>query len=241
MQIIQPEILKTLQDAQLAHQSGDFVNALDFYEYFFDHALDEDPYALYGVRLSYCLDGWAKLAEIFPGANQRLEQKKNQALDEFQATKNSEQFHDFYCISKALRQNDTALEVFTSLFADNPKSSEKLTKYVWDDLVKAEHWAICGSLLKQPEQKIDELFAIYDEAQQLKSVEPEFDNNKFDQHLIETLLDGVSALVQILRFNNRAEEIALIERQFNQAVDTRNDSSLSKAVHAKASFLFLGH
>jgi len=60
-----PEIIKVLEDAKLAHESGDFVNALKFYEQFFDHALDDDPYALYGVRLSYCLDGWVKLAGEF--------------------------------------------------------------------------------------------------------------------------------------------------------------------------------
>ena len=50
--------MQVLKDAQLAHQAGDFVNALKFYQQFFDHALDDDPYAFYGVRLSYCLEGW---------------------------------------------------------------------------------------------------------------------------------------------------------------------------------------
>jgi len=63
-----PSILKVLEDAQLAHQAGDFVNALKFYEYFFDHALEDDPYAYYGARLSHCLQGWTELAGTFPGA-----------------------------------------------------------------------------------------------------------------------------------------------------------------------------
>ena len=40
-----PKIIQVLEDATLAHESGDFVNALKFYEHFFDHALDDDPYA----------------------------------------------------------------------------------------------------------------------------------------------------------------------------------------------------
>ncbi|MDB4511871.1 hypothetical protein N9060_00270 [Arenicella sp.] len=241
MQIQQPDILKTLEDAQLAHQAGDFVNALDFYEYFFDHALDADPYALYGVRLSYCLDGWARLTEVFLGAKIRLEEKQQHVIQLYRDTKDSEKFHDYYCISKALNQGHQALALFSDLYAENPKSAEKLSKYVWDDLVKTENWEMCGALLQRPEQKIDEFFAIYDEAQKLKSVEPSFDNLQFDQHLIENLLAGVSNAVSTLRYNDRADEIASIERQFYQTIDSRNDASLSKAVHAKASYLFIGH
>lgn len=237
----QPTILKTLHDAQVAHQAGDFVNALKFYEHFFNHALDDDPYALYGVRLSYCLDGWAKLAETFPGAKSRLVQKQRDVFEEYRENKVSEKFHDYYCISKALGQNKTALEEYCQLFQNNPRSAEKLAKYVWDDLVQDHQWAICGKLLTEPAQKIDELFSIYDEAQSLKSVEPSFDNKKFDQHLIDTLLSGVSDTVQVLRYNNRSNEIASIQRQFYQALETRNHADLTKTVHAQASFLFLGH
>ena len=241
MQITQPEILKTLEDAQLAYQAGDFVNALQFYEYFFDHALDNDPYALYGVRLSYCLDGWAKLGQVFPGAKKRLEQKQIELLNEYQETKNCETFHDYFCICKALNQLNHALDMFSKLYKNNSKRAEKLAKYVWDDLIKAEQWELCGQLLSQPEQKIDELFAVYDEAQKLKQFEPEFDNDKFDQHLLDTLLNGVTDTVQVLRFNNRTREISKLERQFYQAVDSRNNASLTKTVHAKASYLFIGH
>lgn len=237
----QPDILNTLRDAQVAHQAGDFVNALKFYEHFFDHALDDDPYALYGVRLSYCLDGWAKLAETFPGARVRLEQKQNEVYEAYLQTRNGEKFHDYYCISTVLDQHDQALDEFCALFKNNPASAEKLSKYVWDDLVTAERWTICGGLLTQPAQKIDESFAIYDEAQNLKSVEPSFDNDKFNQHLIDVLLESVSKTVEVLRYNNRSEEIPAIQRQFYQAIETRCDASLDKAVHAKASFLFIGH
>lgn len=237
----QPEILNTLRDAQLAHEAGDFVNALHFYEYFFDHALDDDPYALYGVRLSYCLDGWAKLAEIFIEAKNRLQQKQQAVLDDYLSTKVIEKFHDYYCISSVLDEQQAALQTFNELHANNPKSAAKLAKYVWDDLVIAENWLMCSTLLEQPEQKLDECFAVYDEAQQLKLADPSFDNAKFDQHLIDTLLNNVSDIVQVLRYNQRSNEIDELQRQFYRALEQRNHASLSKAVHAKASFLFVGH
>ncbi|MBX2849574.1 MAG: hypothetical protein KTR16_14730 [Acidiferrobacterales bacterium] len=241
MQLSQPDILKTLQNAQLAHKSGDFVTALEFYQYFFNHALDDDPYALYGVRLSYCLDGWAKLAELFPKAKLRLQEQQEESLCEYRETNNKEKFHDFYCICKAQNQQQEALKIFIEEYQENSKRAERLAKYVWEDLVLIENWHLCGLLLKQPEQKLDELFAIFDEGQQLKSVEPEFNTNNFDQHLIESLIKGTADIVQTLRFNNRSEEIHALQKLFAKEVEIRNDSSLSKAIHAQASFLFLGH
>ena len=82
-----PQIIQVLEDARLAHQAGDFVNALKFYEHFFDHALDDDPYALYGARLSHCLTGWGELAQVFPGAMNRLTTKKRHALEHYLETR----------------------------------------------------------------------------------------------------------------------------------------------------------
>ena len=97
-----PKIIKVLEDAQLAHRAGDFVNALKFYEQFFDHALDDDPYALYGVRLSYCLDGWVQLADEFVGAKNQLISKQQDMFAEYQSSRHPERFHDYYMISKGL-------------------------------------------------------------------------------------------------------------------------------------------
>ncbi len=92
----EPDILNVLKDAQTAHQAGDFVNALKFYQHFFDHALDDDPYALYAVRLSHCLHGWAELAEAFPGAKSALERTKRDMLEQYLEHRNPERFHDFF-------------------------------------------------------------------------------------------------------------------------------------------------
>jgi hypothetical protein len=61
-----------LDNARAAFKHGDYPEALRQYDYFFDHALDDDPAALYGVRLSYCLDEWAKLGEKYPPALESL-------------------------------------------------------------------------------------------------------------------------------------------------------------------------
>jgi len=236
-----PEIINVLEDAQLAHQAGDFVNALKFYETFFDHALDDDPYALYGVRLSYCLNGWAKLADEFVGAKQRLQQKQHETLDRYQQTKQSEVFHDYYCISQHLGLKEEALQQFITLHQTTPKTAAKLVKYVWNDLIEAEQWEMCNVFLDQANLKLDELFAMFDESMRLKEFDPSFNDPKFEQHAVDSLIDETQKLVTVLRYNNRRDDINALERQFHQAVESRNHSALSKTTHAKASFLFVSH
>lgn len=236
-----PAIIQVLEDAQLAHQSGDFVNALKFYEHFFDHALDEDPYAFYGARLSHCLQGWGELAEVFPGAKNRLEHKKRDMLDLYLEARNPERFHDYLCICRRLGVEQDALEQFLSLHHDEPKSAAKLSKYLWNDLVSAEQWQVCSELMEQANLKLDELFAVFDEAGRLKEFDPSFNNLQFEEHIVATLLDDVQKVVLILRHNNRTDDIHALERQFNQGVTHRDHPILSKQAHAKASFLFAGH
>ena len=236
-----PEIVTVLEDANLAHKAGDFVNALKFYEYFFDHALDDDPYALYGVRLSYCLQGWADLALEFPGAKISLETKKRSILSQYLETKDPERFHDYFTICHHLGTETDALEQFLTLHHELPNSAVKLVKYVWDDLINAEQWSVCNDLLLEPSQKLDELFSVFDEQARLKEVDAEFDNLKFDKHIVDSLLDSIQNVVLVLRHANRDDDINALQRQFNQAIETRHHSRLNTQAHAKSSYLFAGH
>ncbi|MEM7358045.1 MAG: hypothetical protein AAF431_02990 [Pseudomonadota bacterium] len=239
--IDKPDIINVLQDAQLAHQAGDFVSALNFYEQFFDHALDDDPYALYGVRLSHCLQGWAELAMEFPGAKKRLEAKKHETLGAYVEERQPEQFHDYLSICRHLGLEAEALAQFLELHHGQPKSAAKLVKYVWDDLILGEYWDVCNQLLTEPSAKLSELFAVFDEAGRLKDIDPAFDNAKFEQHIVDTLLNDVQKLVEVLRHGNRADEIEGLQHQFSQGLSQREHSELHKQAHAKSSFLFAGH
>lgn len=237
----EPQILTVLKDAQTAHQAGDFVNALKFYEHFFDHALDDDPYALYAVRLSHCLHGWVELAQVFPGAKNALDRKKRDMLETYLEHRNPERFHDFFSISRALGSEIDALEEFLKLHHTEPKSAAKLSKYVWDDLLNHEYWQVCSDLMVESNQKLDELFAVFDEADKLRDLDSSFDNPQFEQHIVDTLLNDLQRSIMVLRHSGRNDEIDALQRQFYQGVEQRNHSLLSKQVHAKGSFLFAGH
>lgn len=236
-----PKIIQVLEDAKLAHKAGDFVNALKFYEYFFDHALDDDPYAFYGARLSHCLNGWGDLALEFTGAKNRLESKKREVLELYLESREPERFHDYLTICRVLGVESDALDQFLTLHHSEPKSAAKLSKYLWNDLINAEQWDVCSSLMEQAAQKMDELFAVFDEAARLKEFDPSFNNIRFDQHIVDTLLDDVQKVVMVLRYADRGDDIDSLQRQFHQGIESRDHSMLTTQVHAKSSFLFAGH
>lgn len=236
-----PQIMTTLQDAQLAHDAGDFLNALKFYEHFFDHALDDDPYALYGVRLSYCLEGWGRLADEFIGAKNQLEQKQSEALQAYKQHKKPEIFHDYFAISKVLGKNSDAINQFLTINTSSQKSASRLIKFVWPDLIAGEYWQVCNQFLEDPVQKLDEYFSVFDEANRLQDMDSSFATEAFQQHILSELIAGVNELVLVLRQSNRTDDVDMIQRKFYEIAHAKSHASLDRLLQAKGAFLFSGH
>lgn len=235
------DVLRLLENAHLAHKAGDFNNACSFYEQFFDQALAVDPIALYGIRLSHCLDGWASLAKEFPGALLRLEQKQASTFADYTKQKEPERFHDYLQISQRLDKTDEAIAAFAQLHASNPRSAAKLSKFVWQPLVTRQRWELCNALLEQPSLKLDELFAVFDEASRMRELDPEFDTLEFETHIANQLLGDLQNLVSVLRHGDRTAEINDLERQFFRGVQSRNQATLNKLINAQGAYLFAAH
>jgi hypothetical protein len=67
------------------------------------------------VRLSFCLDEWARLAEKYPKALQRLEAKATVA--ELERTRRPALFHDFISINEYLGQERTSIDLFSKVLS----------------------------------------------------------------------------------------------------------------------------
>ena len=241
MEIHKPNIIQVLEHAQLAHRVGDFAHALKFYVYFFDHALDDDPFALYGVRLSHCLEGWSKLAQEFVAAQQQLEEKQTSLLQSYQTNKQPEKFHDYYCISDVLGKRQEAIDTFLLINQSNHLQAKKLIKFVWKDLINIEQWEVCNEFLEDPLLKLDESFAIFDQANTLKNLDPSFATEAFEKHIQNELIESVKQLLLILRHNDRTDEIDLIQRKFYEIAHSKSNANLDALLHTKGTFLFSGH
>jgi hypothetical protein len=109
--------------------AGDYAVALASYEDFFDHSLQdqgaENNY--YGVRLSFCLDEWARLAEKHPKALQRLEAKAKETIAELERTRRPALFHDFISINKYLGQERTSIDLFLKYHSSDRSLAEAIS------------------------------------------------------------------------------------------------------------------
>lgn len=233
--------MKLLENAHMAHEAGDFVGADRFYQRFFDEALLADPMAFYAIRLNNCLLAWGQLAKDFPGAQLSLERKAEESLAQYEQHGVAERFHDYIAINRVLNRPAQGVETFLLLYEQDPEKSKRLTKFVWNDLLIAKEWRVCSELMERPEQKLEELFAVFDQAEKMKEVDDRFNSLEFDEHIVATLLSDVQRVVEVLRRTERADEVIPLARQFQQGVQQRNHATLSKQVNAQGSYLFVGH
>jgi len=59
---------KYLSDTQQMVREGRYQEALERFVWFHDHALEHEPSAMYGVRLSFALSYWKSLGDVYPPA-----------------------------------------------------------------------------------------------------------------------------------------------------------------------------
>ena len=100
--------IEVLATARSAARNGDYPLALDRFEWFFDHALEEDPASFYGVRLSYCVSEWARVGQTYPPALRRLRERQQDALRLLDETRNPN-------ASMTIEQSPTRLAILTLL------------------------------------------------------------------------------------------------------------------------------
>ena len=173
----------SLDEARRAFKSKEYAVALDKYNYFFDHALDHDPSALYGVRLSYCLDEWAKLGEEFPEAKVSLERKKEQALELLKETKEPERFHDYIAICKYLNCSEQAITKFIELHELDKNLAKVIVRFIWNQLMDKELWHICIIYLDDYLKKYESCLIKFDQAMGICKSDESLGGVKFESQI----------------------------------------------------------
>lgn len=136
-----------LDEARAAFRGKDYGGSLERYEYFFDHALDNDAHSLYGVRLSYCLSEWAKLGTVYPLAMRRLEEKASESLALLTQTRDPERFHDFIAICRYLDRKSDPIHQFLHFHSSDRDLAGLIIRFIWDALVQDRQWSVCETYL----------------------------------------------------------------------------------------------
>jgi len=121
---------KALDEAKRLFKDGDCAGALERHEWFHEHAL-EFKSGYYGVRLSFALGHWKKLADDYPPALTSLIAVRDRDTQRLLAGTGAPQLlHDVYSINEALEQTDSTLELFRRLEIAHPELARQSFGYV---------------------------------------------------------------------------------------------------------------
>lgn len=227
-----PDPLAIFEEAKEDLKNEDYELALLKLVWFHENACRYgDDY--YGVRLSYALDSWYELAQVYEPAAEALESAgsvaKNHVLNQFDVF---DKFHDFESINRVLNRTDDTLEFFLFLHKEDKETAEEVFSLAQPYLLETKQYALCGEYI-DPEMNYFVAVEGYKSCIQLsKNPSGEFD------HLAEygrnTFINEISTLVGLLVVNNREDEAKIIaDKALTELDDPDFEISLENALNGQ--------
>ena len=227
---------KVLDEARAAAQDGEYAVALERYERFFDRALldQSEDNNYYGVRLSYCLGEWARLGERYGPAKKRLEEKAEEALVAFEATKDAEKFHDFQAISGELGRKDQVLRRFVTYHESMPELAIAAIRFMWDRLVEAREWEICAAHLDDPNSRYNRALEKFDDAMEICQSEPSLGGAEFADQIKGWYVRDFGNLLAVLKNTGQHSLAEQMEQVAIEDMKRRGHTDLVDKARARA-------
>lgn len=215
---------QVLDEARAAYSNDDYKLSLEKYEWFFEHALDEDNASFYGVRLSYCLSEWMELGKKYPEADLRLQAIFHECLERLDRTRKPEYFHDYVSISKYLNQTPKAVSRFIHYHNSDTELAKSILPYVWPQLIESEAWEVCNSYVEDHRSKYAGIIGMYHAAIGVCNSNPDLGGEDFENQIRGKYVSNVSNLLAVLVNNRRYQEEADICQIANTDIDNEKIS-----------------
>jgi hypothetical protein len=224
---------KALVEARACFKKQEFAKALAQYEYFFDHAIEEEQ-SLYGVRLSYCLDEWARLGAKYPPALERLRFKAEEAQDLLLRTRNPERFHDYRAICEYLKRDKAPVDLFLALHESDAQLAKSIVRFIWDELVNSQQWKVCASYLPDPGSSYATALRRFDESIRMCTEDPSLGGAEFEGQIKGWYVREVANIVRVLMNSQGSEAARAILSRAESDMRERGRQDLAASVHEQA-------
>ncbi|MFA5339388.1 MAG: hypothetical protein WC317_04455 [Candidatus Omnitrophota bacterium] len=222
---LQPNPQKILNEAEKDTQDQRYEDALAKFVWFHQNALKYDK-ALYGVRLSFALLYWHRLAEVYPPALVKLKEFRDEAAKNVIDGKDlRESFSDMVSIDGEFGEGSRTKEIFMALDTRDPDSARKVYDLAQPALINAKEYKVCGKYI-DPKASFSRYVELYRENKHLAE-DPKF-GTRLLEYTNKAFTNEVSTLIALLVVNQRkaeAEEIASEARKewgdasFNSEID----------------------
>jgi len=222
-----PDVQKILTDARSLASDGRHEEALQRHLWYHYHALEFDPGQL-GVRLSFALSDWMKLAQHYPKARQALVEIGNRGALEFANGRGSfDLFMELSAILEQLGEQEATLELFKSIQSRDPRLARQCYQVVEDLLVARGEYALCASFIGNFQERFENIRAVRERTLAIADRTPEVNQPMLRREVQRAFIKDTRKLVEVLVGVGRKVDAEAVR---DQAVTVLDVPELQSAV-----------
>ena len=222
-----PEDLhRYLNDTHELVEKGQYSAALERYIWFHQHALEHDP-SMSGVRLSFALAGWRRLAEVYAPAMAALVETRNRTVEKVRDGAGGwHDFQDVQSLNEALDDESLTVELFEYLHETRPELAQRVWNVAKSEVIAAGRYELAKSHIGNPMHSLasfrrsyERNKANYGEVDGMEDYYREYNENRFVEQTLE--------LMQVFTALGRHD---LVDQIGNEALNTFQDPRIEYAM-----------
>jgi hypothetical protein len=204
------DMQKYLSDTQTLVGKKQYEEALERFIWFHDHALEHEPAAMYGVRLSFALMYWKNLGDVYPPARKALVEVRDRKTERLkEKTGNSALFHDVVALNRTLAETPKTVQLFELIDKEQPEQAKEYWNVAKDAVIAAKRYDLARKYIGNPVRAFTKAKAMYDRNTTLYD-NPQMGGEHFrvynENHLVEESLKLIEVALA-LDDTKAAEEI----------------------------------
>jgi hypothetical protein len=214
---------------------GRHAEALEQFEWFHDHALEEEP-SLYGVRLSFALAFWKELGDKYPKARTALRRRRDAKTKLLLNGKGDRSlFHDVVALNQTLGETAKTYRLYLRLSRANPELALSCAVLALPAVVEAGDFKQAEQMTPDPSKRVERLCADLNQAIEWQLNDPRKAQIATRRALVHNHVEDVTLLLALLDGRGRAAEALEVKRLASSLV-----SSLSVRRAVRARFAAVG-
>lgn len=202
-------------------KSGKYKEALDKHIWF--HEASKEMSGMGGVRLSYALGLWKKLAEQYPPALEALVELRNSKRDVLlNGNGTFYEFHDLSAINIELDETDDTAFAFIQIYKKDPEQSKAYYNVVEDLLVAKKEYEICGDCMGDPYSQYSNIESVHQVQDNYNQKHPDSPHYSLNCELTEErYVQSVCRLLEILMELNKSDIATDIQKKSLEYFDSK--------------------
>ena len=218
-----------LNDTHEMVEQKQYSAALKRYIWFHEHVLEHDP-SMSGVRLSFALGGWRRLAEVYPPAMEALVETRDQTTARVENGSGGwNAFHDVQSLNESLGDESLTVELFEQLHETRPELAQRVWGMAKSDVITARRYELAKRYIGNPMHSLAAIRRSYERNQTLYgSLNDEQDEDEHFREFNENrFVEETLELMQVYTALGRED---LVDQIGNEALKTFLDPRLEYAM-----------